>query len=345
MGRVKQLALRALTGGGLAPLYRPFMRGRATVLMLHRFRDPQLGNSGHDPVALRRCLAGLRAQGYRLAELPALLQGIALGEPGWDRAIAFTIDDGYRDQVAIGLPVFAEFDCPVTTFVTTGFLDGQLWFWWDQIDYVFRTTRRAAVEVGHGPGQLRYERDVHGYGRAQADFTIYCTRVPEAAKHAAIKELAASAEVELPTTPPAAYQPMTWDELRGAEGRGMRFGPHSVTHPVLARTTEQQSRFEIIESWRRLQQETQRAIPIFCYPNGQAGDFTARETGVIRDAGLTAAVSAIPGYADHAVLQADRDAAFAVPRFSYSEDGPTLRQYVSGLEALKDALRPRRPDR
>lgn len=33
--------------------------------------------------------------------------------------------------------MFAEFDCPFTTFLTTGFLDRTLWFWWDRIEYVF----------------------------------------------------------------------------------------------------------------------------------------------------------------------------------------------------------------
>ena len=57
--------------------------------------------------------------------------------PPLNRAVAFTIDDGYVEQATVAAPVFAEFDCPVTTFVTSGFLDRALWFWWDQIEYVF----------------------------------------------------------------------------------------------------------------------------------------------------------------------------------------------------------------
>ena len=339
MGSFKQLALRALTGRGLTPLYRIVMRRRATILMLHRFADPETGVEGHDPALLRAALAWLRRERYRLVDLQALLDGLRAGEPGWDRAVAFTIDDGYRDQVAIGGQVFAEFDCPATTFVTTGFLDGQLWFWWDRIAHVFASTRRPAIAVELETGPVRYERGAAGYTAAQADFTERCKHLRDVYKHAAIDRLAASAEVALPAAPPTAYAPMSWDELRAAESRGMRFGPHTVTHPILARTPDDQSRHEITESWRRLRQQTPRATPVFCYPNGQLDDFSTRDIGHIRAAGISAAVVGVPGYVQHAALTASADAPYLVPRFGYTEDLPMLRQYVSGLEALKNVAR------
>ena len=33
-------------------------------------------------------------------------------------AVVFTMDDGYFDQATVGGAIFAEFDCPVTTFVS-----------------------------------------------------------------------------------------------------------------------------------------------------------------------------------------------------------------------------------
>lgn len=339
MGSLKHLALRALTGRGLAPLYRLVMRGRATILMLHRFQDAETGVAGHDPAQLRSCLASLRADGYRFADLHELLSGLGAGQPGWDRSIAFTIDDGYRDQVAIGGPVFAEFDCPVTTFVTTGFLDGTMWFWWDRIEYVFRTTKRASFDVTLDSSSKRFARGPQDYSAAQSEFTTHCKALTDGDKLRAIEQLATAAEVAVPARPPAPYAPMSWDELRAAERRGMRFGPHTVTHPILARTADDQARFEITESWRRLREQTPRAVPVFCYPNGQMGDFGARDIGFIRAAGMRAAVVGVPGYADHATLSGAPDAPYLVPRFGYTEDLPVLRQYVSGLEALKNAAR------
>jgi len=339
MSPLRQLALRALTGRGVSALYRPLMRGRATILMLHRLRDPALGIPGDDPAELRRCLAWLRRMRYRLIDLEALIDGLAAGDPACDRAVAFTIDDGYRDQAAIGASLFAEFDCPVTTFVTSGFLDGKLWFWWDQIEYVFARSEQATVVVRLGADEVRYQRTADGYRSAQADFTERCKREPDAAMRTAVGDLAAAAGVTIPAAPPVAYAPMTWDELRACERRGMRFGPHTVTHPVLSRATDDQSRFEIMESWRRVRAEAQHPVPVFCYPNGQVGDFGDREIANMRDAGIKAAVVGSPGYADRRTLASTPAAPYLIPRFGYTADHPVLRQYVSGLEYLKSMAR------
>lgn len=339
MPGLREATLLALTAPASAWCYQSAMRGRATILMLHRFRDPANGVDGHDPEALRAILRALRRDRYRFVDLEVMLRG--LGEDAsLDRAIAFTIDDGYRDQAMVGAPVFREFDCPVTTFVTTGFLDGRLWFWWDRIEYVFRETRRSRVELTLADARLTYEaKAAGGFAAAQADFIDRCKRVADGTKLAAIEALAEAADVAIPTAPPPRYAPMTWDELRACEPGGMRFGPHTDTHPILARTSDEQSRHEITESWRRLRAEARNPAPVFCYPNGQAEDFSDREIRTLREVGLLASVVGTPGYADARVLREDATAPYQVPRYAYAEGLADVRQYVSGLERVKSLVR------
>src|SRR5690606_6351 len=62
-------------------------------------------------------------------------------------AIAFTMDDGFADQGALARDVFVPAGCPVTIFLISGFLDGEIWPWDDQLAYAFRHTQRADATV------------------------------------------------------------------------------------------------------------------------------------------------------------------------------------------------------
>ena len=118
----------------------------------------------------------------------------------------------------------------------------------------------------------------------------------------------------------------------------MTFAPHSVTHPILARTGDEQARTEIESSWRRLQTEAAAPLPIFAYPNGQAGDFGDREFGVLRSAGLLGAVTAVAGFVTPEGYRAEAGA-YRIPRFPFPDSMPHLIQQVGGLERLKFMLR------
>lgn len=337
---IKEIVLKALTvPGGTAP-FAPLLKDRAAVLMLHRFRDAGRGVDGLDPAALEGGLAYLRRQRYELLGLEELFRRLADGGAPLRRTVVFTMDDGYLEQATVGAPLFARYDCPVTTFVTTGFLDGKIWFWWDQIEHVFLQTRRREVSARLDGAELRYSwEDEGGRQRAQADFTDRCLQVPDPMKHAGITALARSAEVEIPAAPPLQYRPMSWDQLRECERFGMSFGPHTVSHPILSQTSDERSRHEVTESWTRLRAEASRPLPVFCYPNGGWTDFGPREIGVLEELGFVGAVVGDWGYADARAFRRDAWERFKVRRLGYRGDLPHLVKIVSGAERLHRIIR------
>jgi len=329
-----------MTARPVRRLWAPFMRGRGTIFFLHRFSDPDLGVVGHDPALLHRALAYLRRERYELVDLVDLFGRLRRADSRVDRAVAFTMDDGYLDQATVGGEVFAHFDCPVTTFVTTAFLDGMDWMWWDRIEYVFDHTARPTLEITFENEALRYVRaPAIGYEAAQADFTERCKTVPNASRVRAIQALAAAAEVEVPVKPPLRYAPLTWSQARALERRGMRFGPHTVTHPILSRTSPLQSEREIADSWQRVQAEVSEPVSIFCYPNGQSQDFGSRETTTLRTLGFAGAVVGSTGYATSEAFAAAPDGPFRVQRFGYPDDLRRVAQCASGLDRVNQLLR------
>ena len=340
MGSVKQLLLKSLLLPGFPAFLRYVQRDCATIFMLHRFQDAERDSAGCDVSHLRRGLAYLIRNNYELISLADLFE--RLGGRGRQArgAVAFTIDDGYIEQATIAAPVFSEFGCPVTTFVTTGFLDGKLWFWWDQVEYVFRHAVRQSLEVKVGDAVCDYYWENGGQrSQAQAEFTARCKRVSEAERLAAIAQLAQASEVEVPGTPPPQFAPMSWDQVRMCEGMGMTFGPHTVSHPVLSRTTDDATAYEIVESWARLRAEARSPVPIFCYPNGEWGDFGNREIAELRRLGFLGAVVSEPGYANAQTFQDGENSRFRVQRLGFPDDLPHMVQYVSGVERFKQLLR------
>src|SRR5437660_6426276 len=137
---------RVMSADIFAPALRTLGRGLVSIFTFHRFAGPQLGVVGHDPAALRDHLAYLRRHRYRLLSLTDVLKRLDEGDSGSRTpAVAFTVDDGYDGFAHIAAPIFAAYDCPVTLFVTTGFLDGHLWLWWARVTYPFTHPERDAT--------------------------------------------------------------------------------------------------------------------------------------------------------------------------------------------------------
>lgn len=337
---LRTLALKFILFPGVEALFAPFAKRCGIVFMLHRFREAPFGPAGHETAALRRGLSYLRRKRYRILTLEELLRLAAEERPIPDRAVAFTIDDGYAEQAEIASPLFAEFDCPVTTFVTTGFLDRQLWFWWDQIEYVFSNASVAALRTRLGDKILEYSLSTpDARSAAIADLTVRCKSVSNEEKLHAIQDLADVGRVRIPDEAPPRYAPMTWDQLRQCERRGMTFGPHTVTHPILSQVSTEQSKWEITESWRRLCEEASRPVPIFCYPNGGTADYSDREISYLEEIGFLGAVVGSDGFVSADAMGRHRFAAFTTRRFPFPDDMSHLIQWVSGAERMKYFLR------
>jgi peptidoglycan/xylan/chitin deacetylase (PgdA/CDA1 family) len=343
---MKQRVLDSLTHPALKPLWRPFLRGANAVFMLHRFADPERGwvDHAHEPNELRSFLGYLRAEGHSIVSLRAVLDAFEHDDP-LQGAIAFTVDDGYADFLHVALPVFAEFDIPVTIFATTGFIDRDCWFWWDQIHCALRETDRRMVSVDVPGSSLTYRldeaRDRH---RAAWDLIERLKAIPESEARRVVATLATSLEVTLPAIAPEWCTPMTWSELRACTARGVDIGPHTVTHPILSRVDPERAAEEITGSWQRLRSEIPDALPVFCYPNGDPGSFGVRETTLVRQLGLRAAMSTYQEYVTSRFFHEDIDAAllrdrFALPRFVLPATHAHLVQVVSGLERAKETLR------
>jgi peptidoglycan/xylan/chitin deacetylase (PgdA/CDA1 family) len=320
------------------PAWAPLERARAAFVTLHRFAEPELGFFGHDRELFRRGLERLRKDGYALLGVDDAMRRLADGSGFPKRAVVFTMDDGYRGALEQSADLFEAYDCPLTVFVPTGFIDGTTWMWWDQVEYACLTSGQPRLRVEWDDRTV--DLDLGSKRAAVAsliDVCNWCKTLTDEAKWRFIRQLADVAGVTLPRSAPAEYAALSWDEMRAFEARGIiRFGPHTVTHPILPQVTDAAAKWEIETSWARVQEELRSPIDVFSYPNGMHG---RRELDIMAGTTMRGAVTTRHGYAatpNDAVPGAGR---FEIPRFGYPEVPHQLQLIASGFRSLELTLK------
>lgn len=122
--------------GGLSVLRR-HNRKKFRILMYHRFSSV-LYPGAQD--ALSEQCAYLK-RWYYPSSLTDICEHLLCRRQMPPGAVAITVDDGYRDFLTDAFPVFQHWKIPVTVFLVTDFVDGELWQWWDRVDYAIMTPR------------------------------------------------------------------------------------------------------------------------------------------------------------------------------------------------------------
>jgi peptidoglycan/xylan/chitin deacetylase (PgdA/CDA1 family) len=321
-----------LAGAGVLPIF-----------VLHRVAATEL-LPGHDAAVLGETLDRLRRSGHVFVGLPAVLDAWTDGPPLPAGAVAFTADDGYADQAHQLVPVFEAHECPLTIFVTTGFLDRTWVPWWDVFEHAVATTEEARLDVEVGTSSLvlplgdRAQRREAVYALAEA-----YKAAPADMAERAVGEVAAALRVPCPTVPFPPYEPMTWEDVRALAAGGLvSFGPHTLTHPVLARVDDERVEREVLGSWQRLQEELDDPLPVFCYPVGEDGDYGEREVRAVREAGLAAAVTVGHRHAAVARAAGDLGLRFRLDRLPLHDDVSSAVFAATGVTRVRDVVRRRR---
>jgi peptidoglycan/xylan/chitin deacetylase (PgdA/CDA1 family) len=320
--------------GPLTKLGGNLYRDNVPVFMLHRMACRDLGVNGHAPELIRESLSFLRKKKFNFVTIDDVANAITSGKSLPQNSVAFTLDDGYFDQIDIATDIFAEFDCPATYYVSTGFIAGDLWYWNDKIEYLVEHCPRERIATLIS---LYPHLNLNGKTRQQITDVITedATLKTLSEMERKASEVATEIGIDLPLSAPEKYKPATWSKLKEIEKRGMVIGAHTYSHCILSRETDERSKFEIERSCSDLSVHLESPSQVFCYPVGRTQDFGVREVNYVKELGCTSATSSLPG----AVDVKDRASLFAIPRFSFPDTREDFFQYATWIESFKTQLR------
>jgi peptidoglycan/xylan/chitin deacetylase (PgdA/CDA1 family) len=277
---------------------------RGVILMYHRVAGPRF-----DPLSLDVSAVNFAAH------LKVLREGatvIPLDEFNTrrrrgtlpHRAVSITFDDAYVDSLVTAAPLLADRTLPATVFVTTGTLDANREFWWDDAE---RIAFSAARLPGPVPGVPIAWNDADGAPfvatAAHAAWTVLAPHDPTSrhrlyrALYASLYPLGAERRDALLATlrewagvdsgARASHRTMTTDELRQlAASPGVSIGAHSVTHSSLARLSHDEQYRELEDSRAALVQAIGGPISSVAYPYGQPDDVSSVTTRAASFAGF-----------------------------------------------------------
>lgn len=286
---------------------------------------------------LEYCLQYLSSNHYNFVSLEQIILHIQGKATLPKRPVAFTIDDGFEDQASIGAPIFLKYNCPVTIFLISDFLDGILWPWDDQVAYLVNHCSLAEFSLELN-GQYRTFNICDNREKATTirDIQNWIKTLPADKLDDYLQLLGDASKTVLPATVPDSYKAMSWQQARQLEKQGVRFAPHTRSHRILSRLDNHHAKNEILHSWQRLSEELASPSPVFCYPTGRAEDFTDRDIAIIKDTNLIGAVSTEPTFVDVNNLQSDY--IYRLPRFGFPDTFEDFLQYSSWIERAKTQL-------
>ncbi len=296
---VIRAGLEALYYSGAHYLMRPIFAGVGAIFMLHHVRPPRDADfqpNRHLEVApefLRATLTHLRSHDVDIITVDEVHQRLI--DRNFSRRFAcFTLDDGYRNNRDVALPVMREFEAPFAVYVASDFAEGTGRLWWVALERVI--AKASSVEARIGDVATRLDTSTPATKQAAFDrLHDWLRGLP--GEHDLQHEISAlCARHGVDETAICRELCMSWDELKPfADEPLVTIGAHTITHCNLARQTEEIASYELASSRARIENALQRPALHLAYPYGNRIAAGPREFALARTAGFKTAVTTRPG--------------------------------------------------
>ena len=265
---------------------------RFLVLCYHRVNDTGHPFFDGTPTALFRRQMHVLREGFAVFFLDELVERAARGEVPAN-AIAITFDDGYRDNYTNAFPILRELSLPATIFLVTDALDDNRLIWHDRVFDAFHRTRVPRLAFDGTEVPLTDLAEKH---EALATVLAVLRSSAPSKRDETIDSLLERLGVASP--PREGWDKLTWDHVREMNEHGIRFGAHTLDHPILSRVSEDEARRQIRDSKARIESELGATITAFAYPNGRALDFDTGTKRILNEEGFRSAVTTVDGAND-----------------------------------------------
>jgi peptidoglycan/xylan/chitin deacetylase (PgdA/CDA1 family) len=328
--RRKEVLVRLIEAIGLARVLRPWLGGMGAIFGLHRVASS--GSEVIDPDLVARAdfldaaLTAVQRAGCRLVSLDEMAAALRDRHRNSARIVAFTFDDGYRDNATEALPVFQAHNAPMAIYLTTGLIDRSIDYWWGALErLVWRhdwiEARAIGMETDFPSATTEEKR--HALASIQAWTHAYLeARAPKITAWCQARGISAVAAME--------EDVLSWDEVRGlARNPLVTIGAHTVTHPRLSQLAESDARRELYDARVRIESEISRPVIHLAYPYGGRRACGPREAVLAREAGYETAVTTRRGN----LFKSHSEHFTALPR-QRMEGCPDLHQIRWSLDGL-----------
>ena len=297
MLRVVYLAAFVLVHiGFLAVLDRFWGKSRLTVIAYHRVIDntaidfPFYSGGAVTPEMFQKHMVFV-SKAFNVISIDQLIRFLKHNQPLPPRPLLITFDDGYLDNYLNAYPILRDYGFTAVIHLMTGAIDGRVMPWWDRCSYfVHHTLQDSAVLPLVGECSLATPEK-----RAKTLKTLVreLKNLSEQEKLAILRQIGVILGVPEPDNLSGMF--MGWEHVEEISHAGIAVQPHTVTHPILTRISEQQAKDEIEASAAAVKAHSHQETVAFAYPNGSASDYDPTIVRLLTEIGCSVAFTMEPG--------------------------------------------------
>jgi peptidoglycan/xylan/chitin deacetylase (PgdA/CDA1 family) len=263
------------------------------VLNYHRIAEPALcqydrGVIEASPGQFDEQINWLKRQ-FHVAELDEVCELAADPRRLRQCTVLVSLDDGYRDNYEVALPILRSHGVRAAFFLPTAFVGSAHVPWWDQIAFAVRSSSRRRL-------LLRYPRDI-SLSISDASPEPCIRQLLRIYKEDAMRDperflggIAEACDVDLPrTAQPPLF--MTWAEAAQLARAGMGIGSHGHEHELLAKGSAEKQLLECHTSRTLLREKVGIDPTAFAYPVGSRASFSSVTKECLRESGYRIGLS------------------------------------------------------
>lgn len=332
--KIISLVAPVLSGLKVHKLFAPAYSGLGHILTFHRVLPSSNEHRIHNhlsleisPEQLEATIAFYQQEGYTFKSLDQVYQAL-LEEAPLEKFVAFTFDDGYKDNFSIAYPILKKHNIPFAIYVTTNFPDQRSILWWYLLEETVQQHDR--IEFNWKGMDHRYKCDNLASKELVFDQirTIINQSFNTKTYKALLKGIFNKTELELYEY--SRNMVLSWEDIKTLSADPLcTIGAHTVSHYPLKQLDEDQLTFEIQQSKERIEKYIKCPVEHFAYPFGKASEASFREFEVIKSMGFKTATTTRIGN----IFKAHKHKTECLPRISINKvtDHHVLNLQSSGL--------------
>jgi len=297
----KMLGLFVKTNGWLS---RPLFGGLGHIFMLHRVLPESLRNQytinrdlAITPEYLEECIVYLKSKAYTFISLDEVNEILATGRTPSTKFICLTLDDGYRDNLLYGMPIFEKHGIPVTIYVTNCFPNGTALLWWYMLENVVMKNHAFHLPTPQGTKSYAWKDAAQGT-ELFGEIRNAIRKLPKTDFRPALLSAFQTTEAQVAEMNHGLF--LSWEEIRQLSSSPLvTIGGHTMNHHSLKALSDEELYSEVMDSRMEIAHHISRPVDHFAYPYGGTEDASHREYEAIRAMGFATATLNLPGNVFH----------------------------------------------
>ncbi|MCC5929255.1 MAG: polysaccharide deacetylase family protein [Cyclobacteriaceae bacterium] len=331
------MPLRQFIKKNLSALLAPYYKGKGHILMLHRVVERTADLRIHNPVneiftdELEALIRFYKTKGIDIISLNQVPEYLHAKKKFF---VVFTFDDGYKDNLRLGLPVFEKYNAPFTIYVCTGFPDANICIWWYLLENVLLHSTHLSFQWEDKKFNFQC-KTAEEKELAFNEIRRVIISTPML-KHEEYLQKAFSSHTE------NIYHitqelSLTWSEIKTlAKHPLVSIGAHTQRHLALNQLTEKEIIEECEGSKKLIENYIDQTVKHFSYPFGSKHEINRREHDIVKALGFKTATTTRLG----TLFSAHQHHLHALPRIPVnpSLSLTKLQSIVNGHENAKRGL-------